>query len=667
MVDDEDQYLWLEDVTSARALAWVRQNNASAVADLSRGGLFDRLRREIHEVLDAEERVPLPTWRGAHLYDFRQDAAHPRGVWRRMTVEAFRAGESTWDTLLDVDATAAAEGESWVWKGARVLRPGHTRALVSLSRGGADAVVVREFDLCSLSFVADGFTLAEAKSEVSWIDQDEIFVATDFGAGSLTESGYPRIVKRWRRGTPLAGAPTVLAAPVTDVFAYAWRSHQDGFVRDFARRMPDFHTRETFLLTDDGPVRMDVPADAYFEAHREWLLIRTSTPWTAGGTTHPAGTLLAARFDAYLAGEREMTVVFAPDERTSLLDWRWTRDRLVLGLLTDVRGRLEIRTPGTWSAEPIAEADAYATVGIVTAEPDECDDFLMTSEGFLRPTTLSYVTGAGEPSVLRTAPDFFDAAGAEVRQYFATSDDGTRIPYFVVGSSARPGPTLLYAYGGFEAARTPEYSGVIGRGWLARGGTYVLANIRGGGEYGPGWHRAALRENRPRAYEDFAAVARDLVARGITTPRRLGIHGRSNGGLLMGVMLTRYPELFGAVAIGVPLLDMRRYHRLLAGASWMAEYGDPDVPEDWDFLRGYSPYHNVRARAGYPPVLLYTSTKDDRVHPGHARKMAALLRRHGYDVTYYENTEGGHAGAAGHEQEAYLEALRLTFLWHRLR
>ncbi|HEX5594585.1 MAG TPA: prolyl oligopeptidase family serine peptidase, partial [Micromonosporaceae bacterium] len=363
------------------------------------------------------------------------------------------------------------------------------------------------------------------------------------------------------------------------------------------------------------------------------------------------------------------TVLFEPDDHTALHAWNWTRNHLILTLLHDVKTRLEVFTPddGGWRRAPLPDVPELDHSEIVDTDPDHSDAYLLSSEGFLQPQTLRRGEVGGAVETLKTAPAFFDADGLTVRQFFATSADGTRVPYFVVGDpAAGPAPTLLNGYGGFEISRTPVYRGVIGRGWLARGGTYVLANIRGGGEYGPRWHQAALRERRPRAYEDFAAVAADLVARGITTPDLLGAMGGSNGGLLMGVMLTRYPELFGAIVVQVPLLDMRRYHRLLAGASWMAEYGDPDQPDDWAFLRQYSPYQNVRAGQPYPPVLLTTSTRDDRVHPGHARKMAARLRKYGYDVTYYENVEGGHAGAADNEQHAFMWALELEFLWRQL-
>ncbi|MFG2065014.1 prolyl oligopeptidase family protein [Micromonospora sp. NPDC048871] len=666
-----DPYHWLEDIDGAEAVRWVRERNAEAVAALTDGPAFAARQAEIRQILDSDDRIPYPGWLGDHFYyDFWQDVAHPRGLWRRTTLEEYRRAEPEWDVLLDLDELAGREGENWVWGGATTLPPEHRRCLISLSRGGADAVVVREYDLVDRAFVADGFTVAEAKTDVGWIDADHVYVGTDLGPGSLTESGYPRQVRRWRRGTPLAEAEVVYEVSHEDVSAYGWRDPTPGFARDFVRRRLDFFRSESFLLTGAGErVRIKVPEDAGWDVHREWLVIRPRTPWQVGESTYSAGALLATRFDAYLAGSRDLTVLFQPDDRTALSGYTWTRHHLILTTLTDVRSTLGVLTPGEgeWRRAPLPGVPADEEGYLVETDPDLGDAYLVASEGFLQPATLRLGRIGGTVETLKRAPAFFDTEGLTVRQFFATSADGTRVPYFVVGDPAAPaGPTLLTGYGGFEISKTPGYSGLIGRGWLARGGTYVVANIRGGGEYGPRWHRAALRENRPRAFEDFAAVAGDLAERGITTPEQLGIEGGSNGGLLMGAMLTRYPALVGAVVAHVPLLDMRRYHRLLAGASWMAEYGDPDAPEDWAYLREYSPYHNVREGVRYPPVLFVTSTRDDRVHPGHARKMTALLREYGHDVTYYENIEGGHGAAANNEQRAFIKALALEFFWQRL-
>jgi prolyl oligopeptidase len=707
-VTDDDPYRWLEDIDGPDALTWVRERSARTVAALAGSRGFADLRDGIRQVLDAEDRIPLTTWRREHLYNLWKDGRHPRGLWRRTTLPEYRSLEPRWQVLLDVDRLAEREGENWVWQGATVLRPGYERCLVSLSRGGADASVVREFDLSTLAFVPDGFSLSEAKSEVSWIDADHIFVSTDFGPGSLTSSGYARVLKQWRRGTPLAEATVIFEGDTDDVAVSATHDPTPGFERDLIVRWRDFFHGERYLRVADAGatdlVRIPVPDDAVIDLHREWLLIRPRTPWTVDGVRYPSGCLLAARLADFVAGGGGVTVLFEPDARTSLSHHSWTRNHLIMTLLSDVRSRQVLATPGEdgWVLGPLAASppggatdpdtrpaegglDGYAADGhvgghteVMDTNPDHTDEYLLSTSGFTRPTALRYGTvGGGEPETIKEEPAFFDARGMSVRQHFAVSADGTRVPYFIVGRGplAGPGspagppggaPTLLTGYGGFEVSNTPRYSGIIGRGWLERGGTYVVANIRGGGEYGPAWHHAAMREHRHRAYEDFAAVAADLVERGVTSRSRLGIEGASNGGLLTGVMLTRYPRHFGAIVSQVPLLDMRRYHELLAGASWMAEYGDPDDPADWEYLSRFSPYHNVRRGQPYPPVLFVTSTRDDRVHPGHARKMVARLAEHGYDPGYYENVEGGHGAAADNAQLAFKWALVLEFLWQRL-
>ncbi|GAA2608726.1 prolyl oligopeptidase family serine peptidase [Dactylosporangium fulvum] len=669
----DDAYLWLEAVEGTDALAWVRERNAETVEALTGNDRFAVLRDGIRAVLDADDRIPLVAWHGDRVYNLWKDAHHPRGLWRRTTLDDYRGDEPHWETVLDLDALAAAEGENWVWQGVDFLRTGplagEHRALIALSRGGADAAVVREFDLRQLRFVTDGFTLPEAKSDVSWIDEDHVFVGTDTGPGSMTSSGYPRQVRRWRRGTPVTDAELVFEGSADDVSVRATTDVSTGGRRAIVRQAVDFFHARRYLLVDGELTELDVPDDAGVDVHREWLLIRVRTDWTVAGTTYAAGSLLITRLDAYLAGSRDLTPLFTPDPHTSLSYSQWTRTGLILVLLADVQSRLELLSygeDGEWHRTVLGSELGQTDVWDTNADTDE--QYLLLSSGFTLPPTLRHgVLGGDGPTILKQGPAYFPADGLTTQQFFATSADGTQVPYFVVGRpGAGPGPTLLSGYGGFEVSRVPTYNSIIGRGWLARGGTYVVANIRGGGEYGPQWHRSALREKRPRAYEDFAAVATDLVERGVTTREQLGTEGGSNGGLLMGVMLTRYPELFGAIVCAVPLLDMKRYHLLLAGASWMAEYGDPDNPSDWEYLRLFSPYQNVREAVPYPPTLITTSTRDDRVHPGHARKMVALLREHGKDVAYYENIEGGHGGAADNAQLAFKWALAFEFLWRTL-
>lgn len=666
----EDPYLWLENIDDEAALDWVRARNDSTTAELS-DEQFERMRTEALEILDTDTRIPYVRRRGDYLYNFWRDAANPRGLWRRTAPQSYRTEAPDWDVLIDLDELARADGENWVWSGADVIEPDHTLALVALSRGGSDATVVREFDMQTREFVADGFDLPEAKSRVTWADHDTVLVGTDFGPDSMTESGYPRIVKRWRRGEQLEQATTLFTGSTSDVAVTAGVDRTPGYERTLIYRAVDFYNDQVFQLRADGElVHIDAPTDASVSVHRDWLLIELRTDWhrpdlSGGEAVYPAGSLLAADYEQFLNGTAELTVVFAPDERTCLHQYAWTKDRLVMVTLADVASRVEIVTPGTWTREPATGLEPSSAT-VIVATDHTGDEIFLDSSGFLTPSTLLRGVAGGELTPIKSAPAFFDADGLAVVQHFATSDDGTQVPYFVVGRpGAGPGPTLLGGYGGFEVAQTPGYAGVMGQLWLSRGGTYVLANIRGGGEYGPGWHTQAVRNGRHKVAEDFAAVARDLVNRGITTAAQLGAQGGSNGGLLMGIMLTKYPELFGALVCQVPLLDMKRFHLLLAGASWVAEYGDPDDPEEWAFISEYSPYQNIRTGKTYPPVLITTSTRDDRVHPGHARKMTAALEQAGHRVWYYENIEGGHAGAADNAQTAFKSALAFSFL-HRM-
>ncbi len=663
---ETDPYLWLEEVTAEQALDWVRARNEPTLAEFC-DAEFEQMRIEALEVLDTDARIPYVVRRGGYRYNFWRDAANPRGLWRRTTLDSYRTDSPEWDVLIDVDELGRADDEKWVWAGAGVIEPDHTRALIGLSRGGSDASIVREFDMITRKFVADGFELPEAKSQITWADPDAVLLGTDFGADSLTESGYPRVIKRWRRGTPLTDAEVLFEGTRSDVRVFASVDRTTGFERTVLERALDFWHDERYELRGSELIRIDAPTDASVSIHREWILIELRTDWYVGTATYTAGSLLAAGYDEFLAGTAELRVVFEPDEHTALYHYAWTKDRPLIVTLADVASRVEIATPGTWRREPVPGIPA-ATNTVVVAADDTGDEFFLDSSGFVTPSRLMRGTGDGQPDQIKSAPTFFDAENISVAKYFVASKDGTSIPYFVVRRTDAdgPGPTLLSGYGGFETSRTPGYDGVLGRLWLARGGTYVVANIRGGGEYGPGWHTQAMREGRHKVAEDFVAVATDLVDRGITTVGQLGARGGSNGGLLMGIMLTKYPEKFGALVCDVPLLDMRRYHLLLAGASWVAEYGDPDNPDDWQFISEYSPYQNISASRRYPPVLMTTSTRDDRVHPGHARKMTAALEAADHKVWYYENIEGGHAGAADNEQVAFKSALSYSFLWRML-
>ncbi|MGA9333051.1 MAG: prolyl oligopeptidase family serine peptidase [Rudaea sp.] len=670
----EDAYLWLEDIHGTRSMDWVKAHNAVTAKQFADNPQFDKTRDRILEVLDSDARIAYVNRMGEYLYNFWQDKAHPRGIWRRTTLAEYRKTDPKWDVLIDIDALNKAEKAHWVFKGADCLKPKYERCLVSLSPGGGDAVQVREFDIPTRTFVKNGFALPVAKSSTGWIDENSIYVGTDFGPGSMTESSYPRIAKIWKRGTPLSAATVVHEGKATDLGVFAHHDSTPGFARDFVSVIKDFFHSELYLRKHAKLIRIDVPSDAEASAHREWLLVKPRSAWKIGTTTYPAGALLVTRFDDFMAGKRAFDVLFAPDAHTALSSWSWTRHHLILDVLDDVKSRLEVLTPanGAWTRRALEGAPAMSSIHVVDTDPDNSDEYWLSITGFLTPSTLARgLLDADKAETIKHEPAFFDASQFEVSQHFVKSRDGTRVPYFQIAPKAMKldgsNRTLLYGYGGFEVSLLPHYSGSIGRAWLNRGGVYVVANIRGGGEYGPDWHKAALKANRPRAYEDFAAVAEDLVRRGVTSPAHLGAEGGSNGGLLMGNMLTEYPQLFAAIACEVPLLDMKRYSHLSAGASWMAEYGNPDT-DDWSFIKTFSPYQLVEKDKTYPPVLFYTTTSDDRVGPVQARKMAAKMLDMGHkNVWFYENLEGGHGAGADNKQTSYMHALAYEFLWNRLK
>jgi prolyl oligopeptidase len=669
---NDDPNLWLENISGEKALAWVREQDAIATNKLESSPGFAALQERLLNILNSRERIPYVAKHGKYYYNFWRDDKNVRGVWRRTTLEEYKKQNPAWETVLDIDKLAAEEKENWVWHGYNVLEPSYDRCLIELSRGGADAVVIREFNLTTLRFVSGGFTTPEAKTDIAWRNRDELYIGTDFGPGSLTSSGYPRIIKQWRRNTPLSEAETVFQGETGDVGLGIGVEHDHGIVYEMIHRGVTFFSDETFIRRGDRWVKIEKPADALVETFGRFLLLRLRSDWTVNGRTFSSGCLLATDFEEYLKGARNLTVLFQPTERTSLESISGTKNYLALTELDNVHSRLYLVrfVGGKWDFSGM-QAPPFGTVSIEGIDSNESDDYFMRVSDFLTPPSLYLgVAGKMDTEKLKSLPTQFNAVGLEIQQFEATSLDGTRVPYFQVGRKGLllngTNVTLLNGYGGFEIPMLPNYNPIIGAAWLERGGVYVLANIRGGGEFGPAWHEAARKQNRQRAYDDFIAVADDLIARRVTSPAHLGIEGRSNGGLLMGVMLTERPDLFGAVHCGSPLLDMRRFNKLLAGASWMDEYGDPDKPEDWAYIRKYSPYQNVQAGKKYPPILITTSTRDDRVHPGHARKMAARLAEAGHEVLYYENTEGGHGAAANNKQSAFMDALAYTFLWDEL-
>ncbi len=670
--EPDDPYLWLEEVRGEKALEWVKTRNEATLGVLKAQPEFQENYDKALEILNSNVRIPYPQIRGKYLYNFWQDEQNERGLWRRTTLEQYCMASPQWEVVLDIDKLCKDEGEQWVFKGAGGLYPDYDRFLVHLSKGGGDAVVVREFDAVTKQFVPDGFTLPEAKSDVSWRDRDSLYVGTDFGPGSLTDSGYPRIARLWRRGTPLSSAETVFEGQATDVETGCVVIDTPERRYDIIHRGITFYTSHTYVIENSRPMKLDIPDDADFGGFfKNQLLVRLKSNWTLGRSTYRQGALISIDYDKYLRGDRAFSVIAEPNERSNVVSFADTRNMLLVHILNNVRSELYAYrlNDGRWTRRRI-DAPELGTLGIVSTD-ERSDQYFFTYQGFLKPTSLYHVSDNHQMREIKTLPHFFDANGLATEQFEATSRDGTKIPYFIVrpkGMKADGGnPTLLYGYGGFEIEMLPSYSATTGACWLTKGGVYVLANIRGGGEFGPAWHQAALKADRQRAFDDFAAVAQDLIHRKITSPAHLGIMGGSNGGLLMGVEFTQRPEMYNAVVCLVPLLDMKRYNKLLAGASWMAEYGNPDIPEEWAYISKYSPYQNVRPDGKYPQVFFYTSTADDRVHPGHARKMAARMEGMGHKVYYYENMEGGHAAAATNKQQALRTALSYSYLWMQLK
>jgi len=678
----EDPYLWLEGLEDAQALEWVEAQNELTAQSLAQSLLFKKLFAEAREVLNSDSRVPAVQQKDGYIFNTWRDETNPRGLYRRTTLTEFAKDNPNWETVIDLDALSKAEDQKWVFHGMSCLNKQPEHCLVSLSPGGGDAEVVREFNSVTKTFIKDGFYLPVAKSGAAWIDVDTLFVSTDFGPGSMTTSGYPRIVKRWKRGTPLSQAEKLFEAPETAINAYGMRLHSDGPDIDIIREGTTFWTTELYQLVDGKKIHLELPDTAVMNgAFQGRLVISLKEDWKHGDTTFPQGAVLVADTSALHAGGKgQIDIMIQPDDITVVQDVHPTNATVLVSVLENVRGKIYRYTPGAqrhWNRSLIDFPDNGA-VKIASAD-DETGNFFANYESFTTPPTLFYVESKDwQPQKLKSQAPAFDGSRYKTEQFFTTSPDGTKVPYFVViAKDAKldgKNPTHIFSYGGFRNALTPSYSGsyedlsgAYGKLWLDRGGVFVLANIRGGGEFGPKWHQAAMKENHYKAFEDFEAVAMDLVKRNITSPEHLGIEGRSNGGLLVGATMTRHPELYGAVICGAPLLDMKRYNKLLAGASWMGEYGNPDIPEEWAYIKEYSPYQNLQDDVDYPPIFFYTSTRDDRVHPGHARKMAARMEAMDLPVWYYENTEGGHHGSSTNDQLAYRLALAYTHLWNQLK
>ncbi|HZV85646.1 MAG TPA: prolyl oligopeptidase family serine peptidase [Brevundimonas sp.] len=672
-----DDHLALEAVDGAEALAFVAASNQRALTTLESDPRYEPFRRQAEAILTATDRIPSPSFLGDGIGNFWQDATNPRGMWRRTTLDSYRSADTRWRTLLDIDALARAEGKDWVWKGADCLAPDDARCLISLSDGGKDAVVVREFDTVTGLWVADGFILPEGKHRLEWLDRDTLLVATDFGSGTLTESGYPYIVKSLKRGQTLAQATEVYRGEQSDggygVSPSVYRDKEGRVEAVLFRRPLDTFRAETWRWVDGRAVELNLPERVGVSGTMgRGLVFTLDQDWAVSGRTLPAGALVVADLDGLArTGPTDAAVVFAPGERQSLDGVRVMSDSIMAVVSDNVVGTLKRfdPAPGGWRATDIA-VPTNSAVGLGDSSKARGQVFLST-QGFLTAPTLSLadVLSATITS-LRSAPAKFDATTHITEQFEAASSDGTKIPYFVTrprdlamdGSA----PTILFGYGGFQVSFPPAYKPEMGKLWLENGGVFVQANIRGGGEFGPAWHQSVLKENRQLAFDDFAAVAADLHRRGITSPRRTGIYGRSNGGVLTSVTMTQHPELINAAVIESPLIDMLRYHELPAGASWIGEYGDPRIPEEAAYIARYSAYQQLRPDTDYPRVYITTNTRDDRVHPGHARKFAARLAQQGHDHLYYEETSGGHSNDADPVANARRWARHYVYLAQQL-
>ena len=669
---DTDPYLWLEEVEGEKALAWVKAHDDITMNEFQADTNFTRIRERSLELLNAKDRIPYVSRRGGYVYNFWQDEEHVRGIIRRTTLDDYVLDEPTWEVVLDIDKLNEVEGESWVYKGATNLPPEYKRGLIYLSAGGKDATVVREFDYEKKEFVKDGFYLPEAKSNVDWYDINRLIVSTDFGPGSLTESGYARIVKLWQRGTDVSEAETILEGEITNVSVSGGMTHRpEGNVFSLYQGTSFWESVRWIVNDKHEKIRIPIPNDASIAAFfKGYIVVRLFSDWLS----YNEGSLIAFKIADIESEnlESRIELVYSPDNKSTIRGVSAIKDYLVVSTLNNVTARIiYFALSDNPSEKPSwikGEMDLPDFGSIHIKATSSYDNTLMvTFADFLTPTTLYLLDDpTAKPKEVKSLPKKFDASGLKISQMEATSKDGTIIPYFLVSSENieldGTNPTLLYGYGGFRSSETPFYSVTVGNFWLEKGGVFALANIRGGGEFGPRWHKAALLENRQRAFDDFIAVAEDLVGRKYTSPEHLGIMGGSNGGLLVGAVVVQRPDLFNAVVCQVPLLDMLRYHKLPPGASWMGEYGDPDIPEQRAYIAEYSPYQNLKAGIDYPDILLVTSTKDDRVHPGHARKFAARLEEFGNKVYYWEEMEGGHAASADNQQRAKRYAFEYSYL-----
>lgn len=669
----EDNYLWLEEIDSQRSLNYVDSLNHLTLKELTKEKDFDSIYKKSLEIYNSDEKIAYPSILGEYVYNFWKDKNHVRGIWRRCSIENYKNNTPNWEILLDIDKLSKVENKKWVFKGSTGLYPNYNRFLIQLSNGGGDAIVIREFDVKQKQFLKDGFNIKKAKGRASYIDENTLIVSTNFGEGSQTISGYPRKVKLWKRGTSINKAVLIHEGSKSDVGNWGSILQDGNKTYTIITRAITFFTSQSYLWDGNETKKIELPEDAKTRGIlNNQLIIELKSDWNTNNAVYKKGSLISLNFTELIKGNKLISTILTPNENESISQVSTTKNKLLVNSLINVTSQLSIYQfkDNKWSSS-LVEAPKLGTISIVSTNQLN-DQYFFDFKNFLTPSTL-YYANANENKFKKqkSLTSYFDANQYEVKQFEAKSKDGTLIPYFIVSHKEMEyngqNPTLIYAYGGFEVSISPFYSATYGTSWLEKGGVLVLANIRGGGEFGPKWHQAGLKENRQNVFDDLYAVSEEMIAKNITSPKHLGIMGGSNGGLLVGVAMTQRPDLYNAVVCQVPLLDMKRFNKLLAGASWMGEYGNPDIEEEWGYLKKYSPYHNLKEDVKYPEVFFYTSTRDDRVHPAHARKMNAKMNSMGYKTYYFENKEGGHAGSSTNEQRAKSNALTFSYLLKKLK
>jgi prolyl oligopeptidase len=673
ILSQEDKYLWLEEVDGQKALEFVSTQNKATVEELSSEKDYQDIYDKSLAIYNSTDRIAYPSIKGNYVYNFWKDKDHVRGIWRRCLLDSYTNGNPVWETLLDIDKLSEEDDTKWVYKGSSGLYPDYNRFLIELSDGGGDAVVVKEFDVNTKQFVINGFSIEESKGSASYVDENTLIVTSDFGEGTMTTSGYPRQAKLWKRGTSLNDAQLIYEGETSDVGTRGGvlRDSSEAFIL-VSRGLTTF-SGQNLVWMNNEIIKLDIPDDASTSGIlNNQLIIQLKSDWEVNTKTYKTGTLLSLNFRELLKGNKEIKTIIEPDVFSSISQVSMTKNKLLIGLLTNVITELYSYSfsNGKWDSQKVSAPD-FGTISIGGTD-DLSDQYFFNFQNFITPSTLYSADASNNTfKAYKSLPAFFDASNYEIKQYKATSKDGTMVPYFMVTAKNikmdGTNPALVYAYGGFELSSKPFYAATFGVSWLEKGGVFVLANIRGGGEFGPKWHQDGIKDKRQNVFDDLYAVSEDLIAKKVSSPKHLGVMGGSNGGLLVAVAFTQRPDLYNAVVCQVPLLDMQRYNKLLAGASWMGEFGNPDVPEEWNYIKKYSPYHNVKKGMDYPEVYFGTSTRDDRVHPGHARKMVAKMNDMGYKTYYYENTEGGHAGSSTNEQRAKSDALTFSYLLMKLK